>query len=226
MKNIHVTPFHHEVLNFWAAWRRGHGETVPAVLCLDHHTDVVRAFRDDAAAVGQGVWRSPEIVEDAVSRLRHDEHFDWAVRSGLVREVFIASHTRATVPADDALHVLCDPRWPDENEFLRDQELCRPLADSVLESDYLFRQFGAIGRYEPFILDIDCDYILTRRALFPGNAAYFDALLRRAELVTLSLESDWVRLLKLPGEDITGTAVAEAVAGRLNVVSQSLSPDF
>lgn len=215
MKRIHVTPFHHEVLNFWAAWRRGHGETMPAVLCLDHHTDVVRAFRDDAAAVEQGAWRSPETVEDAISRLRHDEHFDWAVRSGLVRGVFIASHTRATVPADDALHVLCDPRWPDENEFLRDQERCRPLADSVLESDYLLRQFGGIERYVPFILDIDCDYILTRRALFPEDAAYFDALLRRAELVTVSLESDWVRLLKLPGEDITGTAVAGAIADRL-----------
>jgi len=210
-----IASFHHEVLAFWAAWKRGHGDAEVDVLCLDHHTDVVRAFRDDSVPAGEGAWRSPEAVADAISRLRHDEHFDWAVRSGLVREVYIASHTCATPPACDRLHVLCDPRWPDENEFLRDQERCRALADSVLESDYLIRQFGGIDRYDPFILDIDCDYFLTRRALFPEDAAYFDALLRRAELVTVSLESDWVRLLRFRGEDISGTVIAEALAERM-----------
>ena len=214
MKRFHVTPFHHGVLTFWAAWRRAHETTPVRVLSLDHHTDVVRAFRDDAAEIGEGAWRSPETVESAVARLRHDEHFDWAVKSGLVEEVFIASHTCATVPADRRLHVLCDPRWPEENEFLREPERCRALADSVLEGDYLFRQFGDIGRYGAFILDIDCDYFLTRRALSPRDGGYFDTLLCRAELVTVSLESDWVRLLKLPKEDITGPFVASAVKTR------------
>ena len=215
MKRFHVTPFHHEVLAIWAAWRRAHEETPVAVLCLDHHTDVVRAFRDAAAAIEEGAWRSPEAVAGAVARLRHDEHFDWAVKSCLVQEVFIASHTCATPPADGRLHVLCDPRWPGENEFLREPERFRALADSVLESDCLARQFGDIHRYGPFILDIDCDYILTRRALSPRDGGYFNALLRRAELVTVSLESDWVRLLKLPGEDLTGTDIASAVEARL-----------
>ena len=215
MKRFHVTPFHHEVLTFWAAWRRTHAETPVAVLSLDHHTDVVRAFRDAAAGIEEGTWRHPEAVESAVARLRHDEHFDWAVKSGLVQEVFIASHTRATPPADDRLHVLCDPRWPEENEFLREPERFRALADSVLESDYLDRQFGDIGRYGAFILDIDCDYLLTRRVLSPRDGGYLDALLSRAELVTVSLESDWVRLLKLPGEDITGPGIASLLKTRL-----------
>ncbi|MBQ9501894.1 MAG: UPF0489 family protein [Lentisphaeria bacterium] len=215
MTEFRIASFHHEVLAFWAAWKREHGDTELNVLCLDHHTDVVRAFRDDSVPVGEGAWRNPEAVRDAISRLRHDEHFDWAVRSGLVEEVFISSHTRATVPACDALHVLCDPRWPDENEFLRNQERYRALADSVLESDYLVRQFGGIDRYGPFILDIDCDYFLTRRALFPRDSACLDALLRRAELVTVSLESDWVRLLRFRNEDISGPVVAAALAERV-----------
>ena len=221
MNKFQIVPLHHEVLTFWAAWKREHEDAELSVLCLDHHTDVVRAFRDGSVPVGEGAWRSPEAVADAIRRLRHDEHFDWAVQSGLVGEVFISSHTRATPPACEALHVLCDPRWPDENEFLQNQECYRDLADSVLESDYLVRRFGGIERHVPFILDIDCDYFLTRRALFPRDASFFHALLRRAELVTVSLESDWVRLLRFKNEDISAPVIAEALADRVKCLCRT-----
>ena len=212
MKKFFIVENHHEVLPFWAAYRRTH-EEAPAVLTIDHHTDVVRAFRDETRLVPQKAWCDENTVQQAVSELKHDEHFDWAIQCGAIREAYIASHTCATTPANDALHICCDPAWPDENVFFQAPETYRELADSVLESDYLFRQFGEIGRYGKFIFDIDCDYILTEKALSPADGSYLKMLLDRAEIVTISLERDWVRLLKFRGENITAEQIAEKITG-------------
>ena len=157
-------------------------------------------------------------TELAISELKHDEHFDWAVRSGLIEEAFIASHTCATTPANDKLHICCDPAWPDENEFFRDPEKYRELADSVLETSYLFRQFGELEQYGKFIFDIDCDYILTAHALEPCDAGYLKQLLSQAALITISLESDWVRLLKYRGENINSGLIADKITQMLELL--------
>lgn len=214
MKKFHVVDNHHEVLTFWAALQR---ETFAplTVLTVDHHTDVVRAFRDDSRKIAPGAWRDAVVVQQAVSELKHDEHFDWAVRSGLIREAFIASHTCATLPANEKLHVCCDPAWPDENEIFREPEKYRSLADSVLESDYLFRQFGDPEKYGRFILDIDCDYILTEKALYPRDDMFFRRLLEKAEIITVSLETDWVRLLRFRGESISSAQIVSRITNLL-----------
>ena len=208
---ICVTDWHHGVLDFWAAWQREHRQEV-TVLTLDHHTDVVRAYRDENREVPAGAWQEETLVREAIAGLRHDEHFDWAVRSGLINRAFIASHTCATLPANNKLHICCDPLWPDENALFCEPEKYRPLADSVLESSYLFRQFGEISQYGRFILDIDCDYILTAKALEPEDSGYLEELLSCAQLITFSLESDWVRLLRFRGETITSGEIVEKIS--------------
>jgi hypothetical protein len=208
MSKIFTAENHHEVLPFWADYRRNGGE-MPVVLTIDHHTDVVRAFRDDSRIVSPGTWSDAESVQCAVEELKHDEHFDWAVRAGLIKSAYIASHTCATTPANEALHICCDPAWPDENVFFQDTETYRKLADSVLESDYLYRQFGEIEQYGKFIFDIDCDCILCEKSLHPSDGTLLSQLLKRSVLITISLESDWVRLLKLPGEKLTSQEIAE-----------------
>ena len=171
-------------------------------MTLDHHTDVVRAFRDESVTVPANSWESEEAVQKAVETLRHDEHFDWALQCGLIRQAFIASHTCATVPANEKLHICCDPAWPDENLLFQEPERFRSLADSVLESDYLYRQFGDLKQYGTYILDIDCDYFLTGKALAPGNDRFFRQMAEQAALITISLESDWVRLLQFRKENL------------------------
>lgn len=210
-KDFSVTDLHHEVLRFWATWRREH-DFMPSVLTLDHHTDVVQAFRNESIVVPEGAWRSEECVERAVAELKHDEHFDWAVRSGLIKEAFIASHTNATAPANGALHICMDPRWGEENDLFREPERLRPLADSVLESDYLYRCFGDIEKYGRFILDIDCDYFLTVKALSPQDDSYFRMLCQKAEIITVSLEKDWVRLLRFRGEEFSAERIVQSIA--------------
>ena len=217
MEKVFITENHHEVLTFWAAYRRENPDPL-SVLTIDHHTDVVQAFRNGNRTIGQGAWLDEAKVLNAVSELKHDEHFDWAVRSGLIEEAFIASHTCATTPANDKLHICCDPAWPDENEFFRDPEKYRELADSVLETSYLFRQFGNLEQYGKFIFDIDCDYILTSRALMPRDSRYLKQLLSQAALITISLESDWVRLLKYRGENINSGLIADKITQMLELL--------
>ena len=199
MRKICICDLHHQVLPFWAQWQRKN-HTPVTVLTLDHHTDVVRAFRDESIKVPENSWESQENVQKAVETLRHDEHFDWALQCGLIHQAFIASHTCATVPADERLHICCDPAWPDENLLFQEPERFRSLADSVLESDYLFRQFGDPEQYGTYILDIDCDYFLTAKALEPDDSCCFRHLAEQAALITISLESDWVRLLQFRNE--------------------------
>ena len=216
-KEIAAVDLHHQVLIPWAQRRREHPEgPAPAVLCLDHHLDVVRAFRDAGRSVGMGCWKDPAAVRQAVGELRHDEHFDWAVRSGLVEKVVIASHTRFTPPANEHLIVRCDSLWPDENDFFQNMEQYRFLADSVLESAYLERQFGSLDEYGSFILDIDCDYFLTARALQVQDDGYFCEMVRKACQITLSLESDWVRILRLPGEILDAETVKTQLFSKIN----------
>lgn len=207
-KLLFSVDLHHQVLIPWAEWKQQDPEPFPpAVLSLDHHLDVVRAFRDDTVPVEAGSWRDLQTVSRAVEKLKHDEHFDWAVQSGLVQKVVIASHTRFTEPANENLIVRCDPLWPDENIFFQNMGSFRSLADSVLESSYLERQFGSLDQYGCFILDIDCDYFLTAASLHPEDAEYFSEMVKKAVLITVSLESDWVRILRLPGENITGNSI-------------------
>ena len=217
MSKVFITENHHEVLTFWAAYRREFPEPLN-VLTIDHHTDVVQAYRDGTRQIAEGAWQDADCVQQAVSELKHDEHFDWAVRSGLIEEAFIASHTCATVPANDKLHICCDPEWPDENEFFRDPEAYRALADSVLETQYIFRQFGILESYGKFIFDIDCDYILTARALEPCDKEYLNRLLSQAAIITISLESDWVRLLKYRGENINSGLIADKITQMLELL--------
>ena len=151
-------------------------------------------------------------VEVAVARLRHDEHLDWALRSGILAESWVLAHENFTVPAHPAMHLLHDPQWPEEAVMLNDSAAYRPFADRVLESAFLRRMLPESLRHggpddTPLILDIDLDYFATARSVRPDDSAEFAALARRSALITLSLESDWVRLLRLDGETITGESL-------------------
>ena len=60
----------------------------------------------------------------------------------------------------------------------------------------------------PYILDVDCDFFLTAQSLRIQPDSRFSAWVQNAAMITLSRENDWVKLLKLPGENISGTSIA------------------
>jgi len=202
---------HHQVLTAWAEYRRTLSMP-PEVLSFDFHTDVMRCFRRNAPDPEGDAWANPGIVADAVARLRHDEHFDWALRGGAAAEVRIISLSPCAVePEHEKMQVIRHPGLPDMETMLNVPEQFRPLAAAVLSDGFLAPLVGDKLPEQGFILDVDCDYFLCREALFPEHRRIFDTLVKRAGLVTISRENDWVRLLKLPGENIDGTTLAQTL---------------
>ena len=198
---VSVSDYHHEVIRHWSKVKNDVPDVPLAVLTLDHHTDVVQAFRGNEDAV-ENAWKDPAAVEDAVMRLKHDEHIDWAVKTGMISSAFVIAHVNMTLPADNRIKVLYDEKFPDEFVQLNEPETFFPFASKVLDDTFLEPLLNGIslGKY---ILDIDCDNFLCRAALFPERSAVWKKLIKNACAVTVSKESDYVRLLRLKGENIT-----------------------
>lgn len=196
---------HHHVLLPWARHVRRTGQSCHAVT-LDHHTDVLPAF-SRSGTKGNFDFSSDEAVCSALSLLRHDEHIDWALRAGILHSARILSHENFTECAHPAMSVSRDVLWPEPQEILNGSEQAVKAAEQVLETNCLRRQLPALA--DPLILDIDLDNFLCERALHPQDPSFFLALAERAELITVSLERDWVRCLRFRGETITADSLFE-----------------
>ncbi len=203
---------HHEVLRHWAEWRRTH-EDCPDVISFDFHTDTLSAVRRGVPPPEPGAWQNPQTVENAVAALHHDEHFDWALRSGLVGRVLIFSIAPQNGPcAHERMEVLRHPDLPDVNDLLNHPESFRSLAEQMLSDAWLKPLLEHCRDWRsPLILDLDCDYILTEKTMSVPQHSVFGELLRKAALITFSRESDWVHLLRFPGETITGESVVQTL---------------
>lgn len=189
----------------------------PAVLTFDHHTDTLSAFGRFASEETERLrlveafdFTDDASVECAVARLRHDEHIDLALRGGVVSRAVIIAHADRPGCANENIQVVFDRAWPEMQELLNDSARFEPLACRVFESDFLaHRLFEAGFLPEPgFIFDLDLDYLLTLEALTPNDDRLLRELLNMAGLITVSMERDWVRLLRLSPE-VTSDALLD-----------------
>jgi hypothetical protein len=196
MPEVKIFENHHEVLTAWSIWRKNNPNICPEVICLDHHTDVLFSLEE----VVEYSFEDLSFVENVIASIRHDQHFDWAVRSKLISNARIISHVPAAIPGIKELEILLDLSLPSEFEMLNCQEQFFPIAATLLEDDFLIRQLKNLPT-KPYILDIDCDYFPCKEALMPKKKTFFNELWNNAQLVTISKESIWVKLLKLKGDD-------------------------
>lgn len=203
-----VVSLHHEVLIPWADLC-SRLSAPPGVLSLDFHTDTL-------SALDRGL-PMPGSADAALKTLHHDEHFDWALRSGMISRAVILSISPQTGPLPHpGLRVLPFRDAPSVQTILNESETARNFAGTLLstrlpESEELNFTRGSA----PWILDIDCDVFLTERALdYPEDGLFADWI-RRAGLITISRESDWVKLLRLPGERITGETLAARLCEKI-----------
>ena len=97
---------------------------------------------------------------------------------------------------------------PDLQTLLNDPESFRELAQSFLQDEFLKPLIPDDFPQAPYILDIDCDFILCEKALDIAPDSRLCRLAANAKLITLSTENEWVKILKLPGEKITGQSIA------------------
>jgi hypothetical protein len=216
-KTLSVSDYHHEVLTHWSMIKREAPERELFTLTLDHHTDVVEAFRGNRR-VSSGAWQDEKSVADAVGKLKHDEHIDWAVKSGLICAAAVVAHVDSTKPASDKIVVRRDSRFPDEIIQLNQPDAFRPLADRVLEDDFLEPLLKGFPLERDFILDIDCDNFFSKKSLAPDEHRIFDALVRNCCGISISKESDYVRILQFSGEKLTGDGIAEQLVGYIQTL--------
>jgi hypothetical protein len=219
-----IFDLHHQVLEAWCALRRTLKHPVP-VWSFDYHTDTMPAFRHALPPPEPGDWRSPEKLAHALKHLRHDEHFDWALRAGAVSEIHLLSfYAPPEAPAHPAIKVHPAPGFPEQNEALNAPEMFRPFAAGFLSSEFIRRAFGgelpAPG--DEYILDIDCDAILCEKTLDLPELELFGTLAANAALVTISRENDWVKLLKLPGENLSGRETAEKLCRIIDFFAKNI----
>lgn len=192
---------HHQVLPFWAEIA-GDG-TLDFILTLDHHTDVLPAF--------SRLENKPEInrsePEKAVVLLRHDEHIDWALRAGIMKEAIILSHENFTEPAHPAMRVICPELWPETQAILNSEPAAVSAAEKVLEPEYLQYAVFRNDLSKNYILDIDLDNFLCEKALHPEKPEFFLELANHAKGISISMERDWQRILRLKGETFTSNDI-------------------
>ncbi len=210
LPKVEIFEEHHEVLRAWSRYRRTL-DFAPWVVTIDHHTDTLPAFGRAAGGdeslrrqlIAAFDWRDDASVERALAAgLRHDEHLDLALRSGLTAGNVILAHYNTATLAHPMMRVAADSTWPPIEVLLNDPERFRPYADQVLERDFLAARL-AEAEFNPvdhpgFILDLDLDAFLTRRSLHPVDASLFQALKHSAGLITIAREPLWCHLLSFP----------------------------
>lgn len=189
-KRVYEVEDHHHVLIPWAEERKRLGQPFH-VLTLDHHTDtlpVYTHYHETHPGETHQILYSPETISDALDDMRHDEHFDFAVRNNIIRSAAIFSHVNFAVDVNPAVKIVHTP--PAEGEeaayYVR-----------ILESDFLMENLRSAPVTMPYVLDIDLDVFKGERSIQPSDPACFYNLIRRAEAITISRERDWVRLLNL-----------------------------
>ncbi len=192
-----VVEQHHEVLPFWEETAEKY--PLDFILTLDHHTDVLPAF--------SRMEEKPEILNqsatEAVKQLRHDEHIDWALRVGIMKQAIILSHENFTVPAHPAMKVICPPFWPETQAILNSEPEAVSAAEKVLEPDCLKYAVSPEDLRKNYILDLDLDNFLCAGALHPEKPEFFLDLVSHARGISISMERDWQRILRLKGETLT-----------------------
>ena len=197
MKPFCIVEEHHQVLPFWSKIA-GDG-LLDFTLTLDHHTDVLPAF--------SRMDEKPEInrcdAEGAVSLLRHDEHIDWALRAGIMKRAIILSHENFTDPAHPAMKVICPELWPDTQAVLNSEPEAVLAAGNVLETEYLKQALSGEDLSGKYILDIDLDNFLCAKALTPADSSFFRGLVENAAGISISMERDWQKILRLKGETLS-----------------------
>lgn len=203
MSRFVVTDEHHQVLTAWEKCSQL-CSIAPAVISLDFHTDVLYCCN-------RGI-PLPENSAEALQVLHHDEHFDWALRKNIIRHALIISLAPCAVaPVHPALEVVRHPELPPVDVMLNDAEKFRQQAEMVLDDRFLGVLLEGKLPDKPYILDIDCDFIMCEAALHPEKSDLIRQLAGNAELITVSKEEAWVKILRLPGEKITGTGISDSL---------------
>lgn len=195
-KKVYIVEEHHHVLLPWASEREQLG-IAPHVLTLDHHTDTLPEYThyDETHETPHEKRidrRDPRQIEAALKDLRHDEHFDFAIRNDIISSATIFSHVNFSRDVNPRITIIHDPP-PDEERKTLEHYYSRALETEFLENNLKHAPLPE----RPCILDIDLDYFKGEKSIHPQNSSLFMELIQKSAVITISREQDWVRLLNM-----------------------------
>lgn len=237
-KNVYVVQSHHQVLEAW--------EVVPLcnVFTLDYHTDTKEAFgtyaywRADsevkAGKCNDRGGRKEELIQEKLrgyrkkrlsiqsinANLRHDEHIDFAVRTGIASKVFVLAHSQNEGSSNPRVfqthHSAFYENQPIVEYSAPDGSADNALSDQVLKEAILKAEAMVTNFFDRFILDIDCDYFNTEESLSPESLAVFSRLITQAEIITIAREAECVRICRRKGCELTSDSILKKL---LNLIT-------
>jgi hypothetical protein len=208
-KRVFICEEHHHVLKFWQQFK----DLKPYVLTLDHHTDLNLAYqhelysrdkqsnyanKEELTAYKSQLLR--EVSEgnfEAIKKLKHDEHIDTAVKSGIVRKVLVHAKDSYMSRPSNVYSINGDEDYAGQliinnPRNYQDPDLAinsKQLKDSFLLFDRCIPREEWLGN---FILDIDLDYFMTTKAIRPKDSTFFKMLIKKALVISIAKESHWV----------------------------------
>lgn len=130
-KCIYVVEAHHQALAAWALVRRASLQP-PNLITIDHHTDTHVAFlgyawmehyehrvNDEVALrkmlTAQIDWRDDASLQAAIAKLRHDEHINAAILSGILNQAYciqLSDNSGFQSTEEEAFAADRHARWP------------------------------------------------------------------------------------------------------------------
>lgn len=202
---------HHSVLEYWAYERKKHSRPL-RLITLDHHTDTSAPFRQylktkpssesletQETLLQKMNYKEQNTIREAISYLAHDEHIVTALKSNILSTAFVIAHNAQ----DTGLQTLR------EHQIVcysvgRSQKVSNEEYDNVLETLFLQKAWDYFNHIlkqdnqkplsdDPYILDIDLDYFNTRKSFQPTDSVFFKQLLKKAALVTIATEPDYIK---------------------------------
>lgn len=171
------------------------------------------------------------------NNLKHDEHLDFAIRSNMIDTAFVLSKNSNETSSNSNVYIVDSQEQYNKQRIIEFSPSCIPgcsktihdeecrirRADSSIEDFFLV---DAIGRaksfkssfFDNYILDIDCDYFNTEKSLYPENLEVFKRLIRNAELITIALEPECVKICRHEGCQL----VSEDILTRLISILETI----
>lgn len=215
-KRVYIAESHHYVIKEWFRYKKSGVH----LLSFDYHTDfqeaLVRKFRNSGTAkhISYNEYLSTYIscydIDAAIKDLRHDEHIDFALRSGIIEKAYVFSSKSNTfddermidvsagcicssrsqiISYGEASHPLVQPHPYDETKkaWMAKNNTTDQVLTDVIE---VFQKYGF--NQDNYILDIDCDFIRDKAAMCHSNLKVLEKLIKGAKAITIARESTCV----------------------------------
>jgi hypothetical protein len=217
-KDVYTVDNHHDVI---MAWHRQFLKAGPiALISFDYHTDLRKAFslRASQASLiesGQNQFIQNRLsrvditcsssIASAITELRHDEHIDFAIQTGIVKAAFVSLGCGSPGMPHKDVHVYSfDPCIPTCRRSPHNEACLMKRAGMVIESEILSprvvdmeKKIGCGLHAGNMVLDVDLDIFNRRKAIAPNDISVFHHLIQSAMLVTIAREPNCVANLKL-----------------------------